>query len=122
MMIRVDRCEFSKFQSFKYINFAIIALYKEYLKEVKKYATQAINFFNPIAIIKYNKDDIKFLLDECLQLESFGISPVDTFGSFNLENFNSILQIFDENIPNNFTLTPKLKFSLALSFKGKRKY
>lgn len=39
MMIRVDRCEFSKFQSFKYINFAIIALYKEYLKEVKKYAT-----------------------------------------------------------------------------------
>ncbi|KAA6228778.1 hypothetical protein FMM58_00025 [Campylobacter sp. LR291e] len=62
------------------------------------------------------------MLDECLQLESFGISPVDTFGSFNLENFNSILQIFDENIPNNFTLTPKLKFSLALSFKGKRKY
>lgn len=121
LLLRTDRCDFEKLQKSPKVDFIRIALYQEHLKDIKRYATKLKElgyklFFNPIAITKYNPDEIKILIETLEDLEPYGISLVDTFGAFTMCEFEKILKIFDENLDNNITLGIHLHQNLELAF------
>lgn len=108
IMLRTDRCDFEKLMPSKYIEFVRIALYKEHLSEVKRYAKKLKDlgyklFLNPIAVTKYSDFELKNLLDELVKIEPYAVSMVDTFGAFDEENFIKTLRLFDANLEKNTT-------------------
>lgn len=120
IMLRTDRCDFEKIKKTKNIDFIRIALYKEHLSDVKRYALKAQNlgysvYLNPIGVTKYSLEEIKNILQELIVLNPKGISIVDTFGSLTSENFSKFLLLFDEIIPKNIEIGIHLHENLSLS-------
>lgn len=121
LLLRTDRCDFKKLQKSPKVDFVRVALYQEHLKDIERYATKLKElgyklFLNPIAITKYNPDEIKLLIKCLNNLEPYGISLVDTFGAFQMCEFEKILKIFDDNLDNNTTLGIHLHQNLELAF------
>ncbi|EDP6888846.1 4-hydroxy-2-ketovalerate aldolase [Campylobacter upsaliensis] len=126
LMLRTDRVDFNKFAKSPKVDFIRIALYQEHLNDIKRYGEKAKELgyeiiFNPIAITKYSPNEIQFLIKTLEELKPYGISLVDTFGSFTLNEFEKVLKIFDENLSPNITLGIHLhqNLNLALSLAAK---
>ncbi|MBS4314407.1 aldolase catalytic domain-containing protein [Campylobacter vulpis] len=126
LMLRTDRVDFNKLAKSPKVDFIRIALYQEHLSDIKRYGEKAKELgyeiiFNPIAITKYSPDEIQFLIKTLEELKPYGISLVDTFGSFTLNKFEKVLKIFDENLSPNITLGIHLhqNLNLALSLAAK---
>ncbi|WP_139470524.1 4-hydroxy-2-ketovalerate aldolase [Campylobacter armoricus] len=120
VMLRTDRCDFEKIKKTKNIDFMRIALYKEHLGDVKRYALKAKDlgysvYLNPIGVTKYSLEEIKNILQELITLNPKGISIVDTFGSFTNEDFSKFLLLFDEIIPKNIEIGIHLHENLSSS-------
>ncbi|EMI4816077.1 aldolase catalytic domain-containing protein [Campylobacter upsaliensis] len=126
LMLRTDRVDFNKLAKSPKVDFIRIALYQEHLNGIKRYGEKAKELgyeiiFNPIAITKYSPNEIQFLIKTLEELKPYGISLVDTFGSFTLNEFEKVLKIFDENLSPNITLGIHLhqNLNLALSLAAK---
>ncbi|EAL5397101.1 4-hydroxy-2-ketovalerate aldolase [Campylobacter upsaliensis] len=126
LMLRTDRVDFNKLAKSSKVDFIRIALYQEHLNDIKRYGEKAKELgyeiiFNPIAITKYSPNEIQFLIKTLEELKPYGISLVDTFGSFTLNEFEKVLKIFDENLSPNITLGIHLhqNLNLALSLAAK---
>ncbi|HEC1580851.1 TPA: aldolase catalytic domain-containing protein [Campylobacter upsaliensis] len=126
LMLRTDRVDFNKLAKSPKVDFIRIALYQEHLNDIKRYGEKAKELgyeiiFNPIAITKYSPNEIQFLIKTLEELKPYGISLVDTFGSFTLNEFEKVLKIFDENLSPNITLGIHLhqNLNLALSLAAK---
>ncbi|WP_270980844.1 aldolase catalytic domain-containing protein [Campylobacter upsaliensis] len=126
LMLRTDRVDFNKLAKSLKVDFIRIALYQEHLNDIKRYGEKAKELgyeiiFNPIAITKYSPNEIQFLIKTLEELKPYGISLVDTFGSFTLNEFEKVLKIFDENLSPNITLGIHLhqNLNLALSLAAK---
>ncbi|EAH5982649.1 aldolase catalytic domain-containing protein [Campylobacter upsaliensis] len=126
LMLRTDRVDFNKLAKSPKVDFIRIALYQEHLNDIKRYGEKAKELgyeiiFNPIAITKYSPNEIQFLIKTLEELKPYGISLVDTFGSFTLNEFEKVLKIFDENLNPNITLGIHLhqNLNLALSLAAK---
>ncbi|EGK8034014.1 aldolase catalytic domain-containing protein [Campylobacter upsaliensis] len=126
LMLRTDRVDFNKLAKSPKVDFIRIALYQEHLNDIKRYGEKAKELgyeiiFNPIAITKYSLNEIQFLIKTLEELKPYGISLVDTFGSFTLNEFEKVLKIFDENLSPNITLGIHLhqNLNLALSLAAK---
>ena len=120
LMLRTDRVDFNKLAKSPKVDFIRIALYQEHLSDIKLYGEKAKELgyeiiFNPIAITKYKPSEIKFLIKTLEELKPYGISIVDTFGSFTLNEFEKVLKIFDENLSPNITLGIHLHQNLNLA-------
>ncbi|EAL53141.1 aldolase catalytic domain-containing protein [Campylobacter upsaliensis] len=126
LMLRTDRVDFNKLAKSPKVDFIRIALYQEHLNDIKRYGEKAKELgyeiiFNPIAITKYSPNEIQFLIKTLEELKPYGISLVDTFGSFTLNEFEKVLKIFDKNLSPNITLGIHLhqNLNLALSLAAK---
>lgn len=126
LMLRTDRVDFNKLAKSPKVDFIRIALYQEHLNDIKRYGEKAKELgyeiiFNPIAITKYSPNEIQFLIKTLEKLKPYGISLVDTFGSFTLNEFEKVLKIFDKNLSPNITLGIHLhqNLNLALSLAAK---
>lgn len=126
LMLRTDRVDFNKLAKSPKVDFIRIALYQEHINDIKRYGEKAKELgyeiiFNPIAITKYSPNEIQFLIKTLEELKPYGISLVDTFGSFTLNEFEKVLKIFDENLSPNITLGIHLhqNLNLALSLATK---
>lgn len=120
LMLRTDRVDFNKLAKSPKVDFIRIALYQEHLNDIKRYGEKAKELgyeiiFNPIAITKYSPNEIQFLIKTLEELKPYGISLVDTFGSFTLNEFEKALKIFDENLSPNITLGIHLHQNLNLA-------
>lgn len=120
LMLRTDRVDFNKLAKSPKVDFIRIALYQEHLNDIKRYGEKAKELgyeiiFNPIAITKYSPNEIQFLIKTLEELKPYGISLVDTFGSFTLNEFEKVLKIFDENLSPNITLGIHLHQNLNLA-------
>lgn len=120
LMLRTDRVDFNKLAKSPKVDFIRIALYQEHLNDIKRYGEKAKELgyeiiFNPIAITKYSPNEIQFLIKTLEELKPYGISLVDTFGSFTLNEFEKVLKIFDENLSLNITLGIHLHQNLNLA-------
>lgn len=120
LMLRTDRVDFNKLAKSPKVDFIRIALYQEHLSDIKRYGEKAKELgyeiiFNPIAITKYSPNEIQFLIKTLEELKPYGISLVDTFGSFTLNEFEKVLKIFDENLSPNITLGIHLHQNLNLA-------
>ncbi|EOH2381782.1 hypothetical protein ACLWUA_000653 [Campylobacter coli] len=120
VMLRTDRCDFEKIKKTKNIDFIRMALYKEHLKDIKKYTSKAKDlgysvYLNPISVTKYSLGEIKNILQELVVLHPEGISIVDTFGSLTNEEFSKFLLLFDEIIPSDIEIGIHLHENLSSS-------
>lgn len=120
LMLRTDRVDFNKLAKSPKVDFIRIALYQEHLNDIKRYGEKAKELgyeiiFNPIAITKYSPNEIQFLIKTLEELKSYGISIVDTFGSFTLNEFEKVLKIFDDNLNPDITLGIHLHQNLNLA-------
>ncbi|WP_270961224.1 aldolase catalytic domain-containing protein [Campylobacter upsaliensis] len=120
LMLRTDRVDFNKLAKSPKVDFIRIALYQEHLSDIKLYGEKAKELgyeiiFNPIAITKYSPNEIQFLIKTLEELKPYGISLVDTFGSFTLNEFEKVLKIFDDNLNPDITLGIHLHQNLNLA-------
>lgn len=120
LMLRTNSVDFNKLAKSPKVDFIRIALYQEHLNDIKRYGEKAKELgyeiiFNPIAITKYSPNEIQFLIKTLEELKPYGISLVDTFGSFTLNEFEKVLKIFDENLSPNITLGIHLHQNLNLA-------
>lgn len=110
VMIRPDWYDISKLSSRKgKINFLRFAFYykdieltKEYCKIAKEKDYKII--LNAININNYSEEGLFQLFNDLNDIHPYGVSIVDTFGSFTVPTFKNVYKKFEENILPDITI------------------
>lgn len=122
VMIRPDWYDMEKIEEknglIDLIRFAFyfrdIELTKRYCMYVKDRGYEFI--LNPVNIMGYNKETLKKLFEEINIIKPYGVTIVDTLGSIQMEDLESIYELFETYVDKNITIGLHLHENMSSSF------